>query len=89
MFASELRYQTPPVLGKIANIATKKDDLEGRVLPNGYNRRISPEYHLKVSYQTHQRHSHIRSAIFWSIKRFDTQHNLRRALIYLPKLFFV
>jgi hypothetical protein len=31
MFASELRYQTPPVLGKIANIATKKDDQKGQV----------------------------------------------------------
>jgi hypothetical protein len=59
VFASELRYQTPPVLEKLANIATKKDDTERQV----FIKWLQPtnitkiEHHLKVSYQTHQRHS--------------------------------
>jgi len=59
MFANELRYQTPPVLAKLANIATKKDDQEGQV----FIQWLQPtnitkiDHHLRVSYQTHQRHS--------------------------------
>jgi hypothetical protein len=59
MFSSQLRYQTPPVLGKLSNIATKKDDQKGQVFiqwlqPTNINK---IEHHLEVSYQTHQRHS--------------------------------
>jgi hypothetical protein len=59
MFASELRYQTPPVPGKLGNIATKKDDQEGQIFiqwlqPTNITK---TEHHLKVSYQTHQCHS--------------------------------
>ena len=57
MFAAELRYQTPPVLVKLANITTKKDDTEAsfyRMANPTNNIKIGP--HLKVSYQAHRLH---------------------------------
>jgi hypothetical protein len=58
MMAGDLRYRTQPVLGKLANIAAKKDYTGASfylmITPTNFTK---IEHHLKVSYQAHQRHS--------------------------------
>jgi hypothetical protein len=58
MTAGDLRYRTQPVLGKLANIAAKKDytgvSFYLIATPTNFTK---IEHHLKVSYETHQRHS--------------------------------
>jgi hypothetical protein len=56
--AGDLRYRTQPVLGKLANIAAKKDytgvSFYLIATPTNFTK---IEHPLKVSYETHQRHS--------------------------------
>jgi hypothetical protein len=58
MMAGDLRYRTQPVLGKLANIAAKKDytgvSFYLIATPTNFTK---IEDHLKVSYQVCQRHS--------------------------------
>jgi hypothetical protein len=58
MTAGDLRYRTQPVLGKLANIAAKKDCTGASfylmATPTNFTK---IEHHLKVSYQACQRHS--------------------------------
>jgi len=58
MMAGDLRYRTQPVLGKLANIAAKRDytgvSFYLIATPTNFTK---IEHHLKVSYETHQRHS--------------------------------
>ncbi len=58
MSAGDLRDGTRPVLGKLANIAAKKDytgvSFYLMAKPTNFTK---IEHHLRVSYQAHQRHS--------------------------------
>jgi hypothetical protein len=58
MMAGDLRYRTQPVLGKLANIAAKKDYTGASFYLMATAANFTKiEHHLKVSYQAHQRHS--------------------------------
>jgi len=86
MFAGDLRYRTQPILGKLANIAAKKDYTGA-----SFYLMAKPTNFTKIEHHLIKRITaivHIRSAITWGINLFDTEHTLRRVSIYLPKLFF-
>jgi hypothetical protein len=58
MFTGDLRYRTQPVLGKLANIAAKKDYTGASFYLMAKPMNFTKiEHHLRVSYQAHQRHS--------------------------------
>jgi hypothetical protein len=58
MFAGDLRYRTQPVLGKLANIAAKKDYTGASFYLMAKATNFTKiERPLRVSYQAHQRHS--------------------------------
>jgi hypothetical protein len=58
MFAGDLRYQTQPVLEKLANIAEKKECTGASFYlmakPTNFTK---IEHYLRMSYQAHQRPS--------------------------------